>query len=79
MDDSELARLIREATEGVFSVMLELPIESGTVQRVVPTSGGYDDVIAPVRLGGTLIGSGRLGCGAPRKKPPPQACDVLPR
>ncbi len=57
-------RLIREATESVFSVMLDLPIEAGPVERVVPTSDGYDGVIALVPLGGTIIGSGRLICGA---------------
>jgi hypothetical protein len=64
LDDSVLARLIREAAESVFSVMLDLPIESGEGQRVVPTSDGYDGVIALVPLAGTLVGSGRLVCGA---------------
>ncbi len=64
MDDTLLARLIREATESVFSVMLGLPVEPGAVLRVEPTSDGYDGVIALVPLGGALIGSGRVVCGA---------------
>jgi chemotaxis protein CheX len=58
----DIVAAITQATEDVFSTMLNLPLEKLEPQTATSEPPGSDGVVALVGIGGSWTGSGRIGC-----------------
>ncbi|MCX6594197.1 MAG: chemotaxis protein CheX [Acidobacteria bacterium] len=58
----DIVTAVTEATEEVFSTMLNLPLEKLNPQTATSEPPGSDGVVALVGIGGSWTGSGRIGC-----------------
>jgi chemotaxis protein CheX len=64
VEPTEIVSAIHSAAEGVFSTMLDLPLESGPARQEPAGPATFDGVIALVGIGGDWTGTGRISFSA---------------
>lgn len=58
----EIAAAVRVASAGVFTTMLQLPLETEPFHDETQEPGSFDGVVALVGMAGAWTGAGRMGC-----------------